>query len=123
MDKNIFRATLQLTIMRREDILDELENTLLRAQDLARRENEPPLADLPALKDEPDVSISPGPDADDPLPRSESGRGYTSQRPTMLPKIGSTNGDANGSQWGSSAGSGETVLKLGRRSLLRARST
>jgi hypothetical protein len=44
----IFRATLQMTIMRREDILDELENTLQRAQDLARRENEPPLADLPA---------------------------------------------------------------------------
>jgi hypothetical protein len=67
----IFRATLQMTIMRREDILDELENTLQRAQDLARRENEPPLADLPALKDEPGVSISPaGPDADDPLHRS-----------------------------------------------------
>ena len=54
----IFRAILQMTIMRREDILDELENTLQRAQDLARRENEPPLADLPALKDEPGVSIS-----------------------------------------------------------------
>ena len=68
----IFRATLQMTIMRREDILDELENTLQRAQDLARRENEPPLADLPALKDEPGVSISPaGPDADDPLHRSK----------------------------------------------------
>jgi hypothetical protein len=67
-----------MTIMRREDILDELENTLQRAQDLARRENEPALADLPALKDEPGVSISPaGPDADDPLHRSEddSGRG------------------------------------------------
>jgi hypothetical protein len=62
----IFSATLQMTIMRREDILDELENTLQRAKDLACRKNEPPLADLPALKDEPGVSISPaGPDADD----------------------------------------------------------
>jgi hypothetical protein len=28
-------------------------------------------------------------------------------------RLGSANRDANGSQWGSSAGSGETVLKLG----------
>jgi hypothetical protein len=47
---------------------------------------------------------------------------YASQRPTILPKIGSANGDANGSQLGSSTGSDNTALKLGRRSPLRARS-
>src|SRR5271154_5594784 len=48
---------------------------------------------------------------------------YASQRPTILPKIGSANGDATGSQLGSSASSGKTVLNLGRRSPLRARGT
>src|ERR1700722_4661334 len=48
---------------------------------------------------------------------------YASQRPTILPKIGSANGDANGSQLGRSTGSRKTVLKLDRRSPLRARST
>jgi hypothetical protein len=43
---------------------------------------------------------------------------YASQRPTILPKIGSANGDANGSQLGRSTGSRKTVLKLGSRSPL-----
>jgi hypothetical protein len=67
-DLAIFRATLQMTIMRREDILAELEDTLRKAQDLARRDqdlarrdDERSLAHLPAVKA--DVPISPsGPD-------------------------------------------------------------
>src|SRR5262249_31908198 len=47
---------------------------------------------------------------------------YASQRPTILPKIGSEKGDANGSQLGSSAVSDKTDLTF-RRSLLRARLT
>jgi hypothetical protein len=55
-DLALFSATLKVTIMRREDILAELEATLLKAQALARRDR--PLAGLPAVKDA-DVSISP----------------------------------------------------------------
>jgi hypothetical protein len=40
--------------MRREDILAELEATLLKAQVLARRDR--PLADLPAVRDAADVA-------------------------------------------------------------------
>ena len=58
-DLALFSATLKMTIMRREDILAELEATLLTAQALARRERDPPLAELPAVKDGSDVSISP----------------------------------------------------------------
>jgi hypothetical protein len=47
---------------------------------------------------------------------------YASQRPTMLPKIGSAYGDANGSQWGSSAVSCKTDLTF-KRLLLCARLT
>jgi hypothetical protein len=47
---------------------------------------------------------------------------YASQRPTILPKIGSANADANGSQLGSNTGCDKTALKLSRRSPLRARS-
>jgi hypothetical protein len=76
-DLAIFRATLQMTIMRREYILAELEDTLQQAQDLARKDlarkdlarkdlarkdlahkdDERSLADLPAVKV--DVPISP----------------------------------------------------------------
>jgi len=45
---------------------------------------------------------------------------YASQRPATLPKIGSANGDANGSQLGRSAVSCKTDLTF-KRSLLRAR--
>jgi hypothetical protein len=55
-----------------------------------------------------------------PIPRSHED--YASQRPTMLPKIGSANGDAIGSQLGSSAASCKTDLTF-RRLLLRSRLT
>ena len=56
-DLALFRATLKVTLMRREDILAELDATLLKAQALARRDL--PLAGLPAGKDAADVPISP----------------------------------------------------------------
>ena len=58
-DLALFSATLKMTTMRREDILAELEATLLKAKALARRDHDPPLAELPAVKDDSDVSISP----------------------------------------------------------------
>ena len=55
-DLALFSATLNVTIMRREGILAELEATLLKAQGLARRDRPP---DLPVVKDAAEVSISP----------------------------------------------------------------
>jgi hypothetical protein len=52
----LFSATLKVTLMLREDILAELEATLLKAQALARRDRP---ADLPVIKDAAEVSISP----------------------------------------------------------------
>jgi hypothetical protein len=56
-DLALFRATLNVTLMHREDILAELDATLHRAQALARRGRT--LAELQAVKDAADVSISP----------------------------------------------------------------
>jgi hypothetical protein len=58
-DLALFSATLKMTIMRREDILADLEATLLKAQALARRDRDRSLAELPAVKEASDVSISP----------------------------------------------------------------
>jgi hypothetical protein len=55
-DLALFSATLNVTVMRREGILAELEATLLKAQGLARRDRPP---DLPVVKDAAEVSISP----------------------------------------------------------------
>ena len=52
----LFSATLNVTVMRREGILAELEATLLKAQGLAGRDRRP---DLPVVKDAAEVSISP----------------------------------------------------------------
>jgi len=60
-------ATLNVTIMRREGILAELETTLLKAQGLARRDR--PLADLPVVRNVADLSISPA----DPHPTALGG--------------------------------------------------
>jgi hypothetical protein len=57
-DLALFSATLKVILMRREDILAELEASLLKAGAFARRDR--PLADLPVVKDTADVSISPG---------------------------------------------------------------
>jgi hypothetical protein len=56
-DLVLFHATLNVTLMRREDILAELDATLLKAQALALRDR--PLAGLPAVQDAADVPISP----------------------------------------------------------------
>ena len=56
-DLALFSATLAMTRMRREDVLAELEVTLLKAQALAARDR--PLPDLPAVRDAVDVSIIP----------------------------------------------------------------
>jgi hypothetical protein len=56
-DLSLFSATLKVTLLRREDILAELEATLRKAQALACRDR--PLADLPTIKDAAEVSISP----------------------------------------------------------------
>jgi hypothetical protein len=56
-DLALFSATLEVILMRREDILSDLEATLLKAGALARRDRL--LAELPVVKDASDVSISP----------------------------------------------------------------
>jgi hypothetical protein len=71
-DLALFSATLKVTIMRREDILADLEATLLKAQALARHDRDRPLAELPAVKDDSDLSISP-PDAPGRPPRRPAG--------------------------------------------------
>jgi hypothetical protein len=55
-DLALFSATLNVTIMRCEGILAELEATLLMAQALARRDRPP---ELPVAQDAAEVSISP----------------------------------------------------------------
>jgi hypothetical protein len=64
-DLALFRATLTVTLMRREDILAEIDATLLKAQELARRDRS--LAELPAVKDAGEVSISPADNSGHPL--------------------------------------------------------
>ena len=59
----LFSATLNVTIMRREGIIAELEAILLKAQALACHDRPP---DLPVVHDAAEVSISP---ADTPAQR------------------------------------------------------
>jgi hypothetical protein len=53
-DLALFSATLRVTLMRREDILAELEESL---QELACRDR--PLSELPVVKDAAGLSLSP----------------------------------------------------------------
>ncbi len=68
-DLALFRATLTVTLMRREDSLAEIDATLLKAKALARRDRS--LAELLAVKDAGDVSISPADTSARPLPTTE----------------------------------------------------
>jgi hypothetical protein len=69
-DLALFRATLNVTLMHREDILAELDATLHKAQALARRGRT--LAELPAIEDAADVSISPADTSGRPLRHAAS---------------------------------------------------
>jgi hypothetical protein len=71
-DLALFRATLKVTLMRREDILAELEATLLKARALVRRDQ--PIAELPAVRDAAEVSISPADTPEPPLSHAASFR-------------------------------------------------
>jgi hypothetical protein len=64
-DLALFSAILKVTSLLREDILTELEASLLKAEVGAARDR--PLADLPAVKDAAEVSTSPA-DTPDILP-------------------------------------------------------
>jgi hypothetical protein len=68
-DLTLFSATLTMTLMRREDILAELEATLLKTQALAPPDQR--LAELPAVRDAVDVSIIPA-DAPGHPPRQQT---------------------------------------------------
>jgi hypothetical protein len=71
-DLALFCATLKVTLMRREDILAEVEATLLKARALARRD--PPIAELPVARDAAEVSISPADMPEPPLRHAASSR-------------------------------------------------